>query len=501
MILNALTQIFTVQNILMMNIGMAAGIIIGAMPGLNVTFAITVLLTMTFGMDVLPGMYLLLGAYCGGMYGGSITAILINTPGTPNSICTAWDGYPLAKQGRAGDALKAALVGSTLGGLISAFALLFFAPQLATIVYQIASPEYFVLCIFGIAATVTTARKNMLKGILSAVLGLLLSCVGLDPLYGTRRLTFGQSSLSAGFAAVTCMLGLYALAQVLFEANTARKAGDTKPPTFEYTKSTIKLRDILKYWKTVIKSSIIGIVVGATPGTGGAISSMFSYNEAQRSSKHPEAFGHGALEGIVASETGNNAVTGATLIPMLTLGIPGDSCMAVLLGALTMQGIVPGAALFSGENVWVYALMIGLIIINLFMLAQGSLFIRAFANISKLRENIILPCIVILCVVGGFAIGNNTYQVFVLVAFGLLGYGMKYFEIPIAPMTIALVLSSLFETNLRRSMIVSYGDPFVFFKRPICLVLLAVTFLFLFWPQITALFKRLRAAGKKEGDR
>lgn len=496
MLLDAFSQIFTVQNILMMNVGMTAGIIIGAMPGLNVTFAITVLLTMTFGMDLLPGLYLLLGAYCGGMYGGSIAAILINTPGTPNAICTAWDGYPLAKKGRAGDALKTALIGSTLGGLISAAALLFFAPQLATIVYKIASPEYFVLCIFGIAATLTTARKNMMKALLSAVLGLLFSCVGLDPLYGTRRLTFGQPSLAAGFAAVTCMLGLYALAQVLSEANAARKAGDIAPPTFQYTKSTIKTWDLLKYWKTIIKSSIIGIVVGATPGTGGAISSMFSYNEAQRASKNPEEFGNGAIEGVLASETGNNAVTGATLIPMLTLGIPGDSCMAVLLGALTMQGIVPGAALFSGENVWVYALMIGLIIINIFMLLQGSLFIRAFANISKLRENIILPCIVILCTVGGFAIGNNTYQVFVLMAFGLLGYIMKYFQIPIAPMTIAMVLSSLFETNLRRSMVVSYGDAFVFFKRPICLLLFAITLLFLFMPQITALFKKIRKAGK-----
>lgn len=194
----------------------------------------------------------------------------------------------------------------------------------------------------------------------------------------------------------------------------------------------------------------------------------------------------------MASETGNNAVTGATLIPMLTLGIPGDSCMAVLLGALTMQGIVPGAALFSGDSVWVYALMIGLIFINILMFLQGSIFIRGFANISKLRENIILPCIVILCTVGGFAIGNNTYQVFVLIGFGLLGYVMKSFEIPIAPMTIALVLSSLFETNLRRSMVVSYGDALVFLKRPVCLLIFAVTLVFLFLPQVSALLKRIR---------
>lgn len=496
MLLEALGQIFTVENILMMNVGMAAGIMIGAMPGLSVTFAITVLLTMTFGMDTLAGMYLLLGAYCGGMYGGSITAILLNTPGTPNAICTAWEGYPLAKKGRAGDALKTALVGSTIGGIISTLALIFFAPQLAKIVYKIASPEYFVLCIFGIAATVSTARKNMLKGFLSAILGLLLSCVGLDPLYGTSRLTFGQPSLAAGFSAVTCMLGLYALSQVLSECNAARKAGDTTPPTFEYTKSTVKIWDLLKYWKTLIKSSIVGIVVGAIPGTGGAIASMFSYNEAQRASKHPEEFGDGSLDGILASETGNNAVTGATLIPMLTLGIPGDSCMAVLLGALTMQGIVPGAALFSGDNPWVYAVMIGLLIINIFMLLQGSLFIRAFANISKLRENIILPCVVILCACGGFAIGNNTYQVFVLIGFGLLGYVLKTFQIPVAPMTIAMVLSSLFETNLRRSMIVSYGDALVFFKRPVCILFLVITVLFLFLPQITAFFQRLKTNRK-----
>ena len=338
--LEIIQEIFTLNNLLMMNLGLFAGIIIGAMPGLSVSFAVTVLLTMTIGMDSIAGMFVLLGGYCGGMYGGSITAILINTPGTPNSAATTLDGYPLAKQGRGGDALKVALFGSTMGGLISAAALLFLAPQLAKIVELIASPEYFALCLFGLCATISLSKENILKGVISALLGLLVCCVGMDPVFGTSRMLFGSRSLLAGFRAVTCMLGIYALSQVLFECNTARKQGDHAAGEIKVSKSTIKIWHLFKYWKTIIKSSIIGIIIGAIPGTGGAISAMFSYNEARRASKNPEKFGKGSIEGVLAPEVGNNAVTGATMIPMLTMGIPGDAIMAIMLGAPTMHSLI-----------------------------------------------------------------------------------------------------------------------------------------------------------------
>ena len=346
--LSVLSQIFTLNNILMMFIGVAAGIIIGVLPGLGTNFAVTVLLTLTFGMDPYAGIYLLLGAYCGAMYGGSITAILINTPGTTGAVPTTFDGYPLAQQGRAGDALNAALFSSVIGGLVSAAALLFLAPQLAKVVLLVASPEYFCLCIFGLCAAVSIAGDNKLKGIISAMLGLMVAGVGIDPAFGSQRFTFGNYKLMSGFKAATCMLGAYALSTILIKCREVYlTGGEQASGKIEFKKSTMKIKDIFQYWKTLIRSSVLGVIIGAIPGTGGAISAMLSYNEARRSSKHPETFGKGELEGVVASECGNNAVTGATLIPLLTMGIPGDSCMAILLGALTMQGITPGTALFS----------------------------------------------------------------------------------------------------------------------------------------------------------
>ena len=441
-----LSEIFTAQNLLMMNIGLFAGVIIGAMPGLSVSFAVTVLLTMTIGMDSIPGMYMLLGGYVGGMYGGSITAILINTPGTPNAAATTLDGYPLAKKGRAGDALKAALYGSVIGGL-------FRAPQLAKIVEIIASPEMFAICLFGLCATISLSKDNIIKGLISALLGLMVCCVGLDPIFGTSRMLFGTRSLMAGFRSVTCMLGVYALSQVLFECNAARARGDT----------------------------------------GGAISAMMSYNEARRASKNPEKFGKGSIEGVLAPETGNNAVTGATLIPMLTMGIPGDAIMAIMLGALTMQGITPGAKLFSAGSIWVYAI----IVINIFMLIQGSAFIRLFVNVSRVPENILLPCIVVLCVMGAFAISNSLIDVAVLIAFALVGFLMKKFGIPVIPFTIALVLGNLCETNLRRALMVSYGDPMILVRRPICFGILLLSAALLIYPSISRLIKGRRS--KKAG--
>ena len=475
-------EAFTLQHILIMNLGITLGIIIGAMPGLSLTFAVTIVLTLTYGMDSLTGMYLLLGTYVGGMYGGSITAILINTPGTSNAAATVFDGYPLAQKGRAGDALRAALISSSIGGIFSAFVLMFLAPQVAKIVLMIGSPEYFALCVFGMLAAISTAGKNKLKGLISALLGLLMSTVGLDQIYGSQRLMFGNYRLMGGLKVSTCMLGAYALTQVLFMTKkeySARRSGEINQ--INYVKSTLRIRDIFKYWKTLLRSSLIGTVIGAIPGTGGATSAMFCYNEARRAAKNPDEFGHGALEGVIAAECGNNAVTGATLIPMLTLGIPGDSLTAIMLGALTMQGITPGSSLFNGENIWVYAIMGGMLIINIFMLIQGLLFSRGFANISRVPTVIMIPCIITVCCMGGFAIGNTTFEVSFLIAFGLIGYLMRRFNFPIPPLTIGLVLGSLFETNLRRSLILSNGSFSIFFTRPGCLIILiaAVAFAFL----------------------
>ncbi|MGI6334688.1 MAG: tripartite tricarboxylate transporter permease [Saccharofermentanales bacterium] len=482
-------------NLLMMNIGVAAGIIIGALPGLSVILAIALLLPLTFGMDSIAGMYLLLGAYCGGTYGGSITAILINTPGTPAASATMFDGYKLAQKGRAGDALKAALVASTIGGVISCFALIFIAPPLASMALKFGPPEYFALCLFGLTIVVSISSKNLLRGLISGGLGLLLSTVGIDATEGIPRFMFGNQQLLSGIKPVIVMLGMFAVSEMM---EKSRSVIERTQISTDFSKATMKIKDILIHWKVILKSSIIGVIIGAIPGTGGAISAFFSYNEAKRTSKHPELFGTGVIEGVIAPESGNNAVTGATLIPLLTLGIPGDTAVAVLMGALTMQGITPGPDLFTSGRYWVNSIMVGLLIINIFMLLQGTLFIRAFANVARVPFSVLVPCIMVLCTLGAFAVVNTTFDIFLMLVFGFVGYLLKRFDFPIPPLTIALVLGELTENNLRRSMILSKGDISIFFTRPIALLFMAIAAFSLFFPILRDALKSHKAKSKKD---
>lgn len=496
MINNVLSTIFTVQNLLMMNIGVAAGVTIGALPGLNVVFAIAILLPLTFGMDSIAGMYLMLGAYCGAVYGGSITAILINTPGTPAACATLLDGYPLKEQGRAADALKAALIASCIGGLISTAVLLFSAPAIAKASLNIQAPEYFCLCIFGLSTVIGIAGDKVIKGIIMALLGLMCSTIGTDPVEGTQRLMFGNFNLMAGLKSASVLLGIFALCEVMSKAGDMSDQGESAVTgaMVRLQKATIKAIDILKHWKNILWSSLYGVVIGAIPGTGGVIAAMFSYNEAKRRSKHPEQFGAGCIEGIIAPETANNATTGATLIPLLTFGIPGDASVAVLLGALTMQGITPGLSLFSSDNIWVYCIMIGLFFINIFMLVQGMAFTRLFANFSRIPPVILQPCIMILCVVGAFSISGVSFDVLVVIAAGLFGFIMKKFEMPVQPFIVGIVLGTMMETNLRRSLILSAGSPMIFLTRPISVVFLVLSALALAAPLFRALKNRKTTA-------
>lgn len=390
--LEIVQTIFSPSNLLMMNLGVFIGIIVGVLPGLTGVFAITVLLPFTFGMDSISGMYLLLGAYCGGVFGGSITAILINTPGTPAAAATMIDGNKMAKKGRAGDALKCALVASTIGGLFSCFALLFTAPILASFALKFGPPEYFALCIFGLTIVISISEKKLLKGLMAAGIGLLLSTVGIDANIGTPRFMFGKVELLGGISPIIVMLGVFALSEML---EKTRLGVNFSGKPVEIQKATIKIKDIFKHWKLLLKSSIFGTIIGAIPGTGGAIAAFFSYNEAKRSSKNPERFGTGIEEGVIAPEAANNAVSGATLIPLLTLGIPGDIGAAVLMGALMVKGIVPGPELFTKGKFWVYSIMLGLFAINLFMLAQGTYLTRFFSNVTKVSFKILVPSVMV----------------------------------------------------------------------------------------------------------
>ena len=490
-----LGEVLSLQNLLMINIGVAVGTVIGAMPGLNKLIGITLLLPFTYSLDSLPAIMLLLGCYCAGSYGGSITAILINTPGTGAAMPTMIDGYPMAQQGRAGDALKAALVASTFGGIFSAICLAFFAPIISAFARNFHSADYFSLCLFGLFLVVSISGKNVLKGLLMAGLGLLISTVGIDKMDGISRFMFGRVELLAGIPSICVMMGAFAVGNCFMKCY--KRENSTMEAGAEFKKSTISTFKMIKEnFFLLLRSSAIGAFIGAVPGTGGAIASYIGYNVQVGSAKNEEerkSYGHGNIKGVLAPESANNGVCGATLIPMLTLGIPGDNAVAVMGAALMLHGITPGPALFTENRFWVYCLMVGLFIVNIFMLAQGAAFVRAFANIARVPMTIMIPCILIVCTVGGFTARQYLFDLVIILVFSILGYILRRLGFPLQPMTIGIVLGSLCESNFRRALVISDGKYSIFFTRPISLILLIVSVLSLFWPT----FKRYLAKRKK----
>ena len=415
MIESVLSSLFTLENLLWINVGLAGGIMVGALPGLTGTMAMALLLPLTYGLASIPGVMLLLGVYCGSIYGGSITAILINTPGTPASAATSLDGYPMAQKGHGLRALHDALSASTIGGLFSCAVLLFAAPPIASFALKFGPAEYFALALFGLTIIASVGGKSQIKGLLMGFVGLLISCIGIDPMDGVSRFTFGINRMEGGIDTIPVLIGLFAITEIMAKARDMNKATGT---AVKVEKEKTRFRDVLKYKMVLLKSSILGVFIGAVPGTGAAISSFLAYNEAKRTSKHPEEYGHGSEEAVVASESANNAVTGATLIPLLTLGIPGDTNTAVLLGALTMQGIAAGPQLFTQHGEWVYTIMLGLIAVNIFMYLQGRVFIRGFVNITRVPTSTLVPILVMLCVIGAYAIDYSVFNAIFMVGVG-----------------------------------------------------------------------------------
>ncbi len=494
-ILNLIPSLFTWSNLLFMNIGLFAGIAIGALPGLTATLGVALLLPVTYGFDSISGMLLLLGVYCGAIFGGSITAILIRTPGTPAAAATVIDGHTLAQKGHAGRALHAALNASVFGGLFSCLMLLTIAPILAAIALKFGSAEYFSLALFGLTIIATAERKNIFKGLLMGMFGLLITVIGIDTFTGVARFTFKLRNLTAGVDVVLVMVGLFAVSEVLIKVENSGKLGKREKIDSDLSEK-LPIREIARHWWVLVKSSLIGSFIGAVPGTGSAIAAFLSYNEAKRSSKTPEQFGHGSIEGIFAPEAANNAVTGSAMIPVLTLGIPGDSVTAILLGALTMQGIVAGPRLFITDSHWVYSVILGLFVLNIFMYLQAKFFIRAFVNITRVPDSALIAVLIPLCVVGGLSAKNTMSDVYVVLIFGVLGYILRKLDFPMTPMIIGVVLGKLAEENLRRALILVDGDITTFITRPISAMFLVVTVLVLLQPVLTPYLARL--LGRKQ---
>ena len=468
--------LFTLENILWINIGVFIGSVFAAIPGLSVILCVILFLPVTYSMTAIPGMMFLLGIYCAGGYGGSVSAILINTPGTPHAAATMLDGHPLSEQGRTKAALKIALYASAFGGIFSALMLLFLGPQVARVAAQLGTAEYFMVCVFGLTIIAGVSGKSMIKGLISACLGLLISCVGSDPMTSYDRFTFGISRLYLGLDLAVCLIGLFALVEIMSKAEKRldRLNLDT---TQIKDDGVITKEEYKRMARPVLLSSIIGVMVGIIPGTGASEASWFSYNTAKNMSKHPEEFGHGSVEGIAAAESANNAVTGATLIPLLTLGIPGDGTVAIMLSALMINGLNPGLSLFTTQGNIMYAIMLGLILVNIFMLLQGKFLTTLFAKVVSIPQEILTPIIVIFCFAGAYSVNENFFDVGVALIFGMLAWILRKLELPPVPILLGLVLGSMTETNFRRALLISNGSPKIFFSSVYCIIFLVLILL------------------------
>ena len=467
--------LFTLENILWINLGVLIGAIFAAIPGLSVILCIILFLPVTYTMSAIPGMMFLLGIYCAGGYGGSVSAILINTPGTPHAAATMMDGHPLSKQGRTKAALKIALYASTFGGIFSALVLLFLGPQVAKISAMLGTAEYFMVCLFGMTIIAGVSGKSLTKGIIAACLGLLVSCIGADPMTSYDRFTFGISRLYLGLDTAVVLIGLFALVEIIGKAELKRDQMNLKAGKLGEKDDGKITRDELKRMiRPMLVSSLIGSCVGIVPGTGASEASWFSYNTAKNMSKHPEEFGKGSVEGIAAAESANNAVCGATLVPLLTLGIPGDGCVAIMLSALMINGLNPGLSLFTTDGDIMYAIMLGLILVNIFMLIQGKYLTGLFAKVVSIPTEILTPIIVIFCFAGAYSVNSNYFDLSVALIFGVVSYLMRKLELPAVPMLLGLVLGGMTETNFRRALLISDGSPTIFFSSVFCWIFIAL---------------------------
>ncbi|MCB5161179.1 tripartite tricarboxylate transporter permease [Marinomonas algarum] len=453
--------------------GVVGGITLGAMPGLTATMGVAILLPFTFGMDSTAALVMLIGVYIGGIYGGSIAAILLNTPGTPASAASVLDGYTLTKKGQAARALSISAISSFSGGFISTVLLILFAPILANFALRFNAPEYFALALFGLTIICSISGSNLLKGLLAGSIGLLVSTVGLDPITSVPRFTFGMMDLYSGISIIPVLIGLFALSEALTQLESV--VTEKKQTLRNFSLKMLSRKDLKEITPTAVKSGVLGTVIGSVPGAGADISSFVCYNEAKRASKTPEEFGNGSIKGLSAAEAGNNGVTGGALVPLLTLGVPGDAVTAVLLGALVIQGLTPGPLLFTHNPEVVYNIFSSMLVANIVMLIVGLIGIRFFCKIIEIPRILMIPIIMFLSVIGAYSINNSMFDIGVAVFFGLLGFTLLKCRVPLSPILIAMILGPMAETNLRKSLLMYENSWSFLYDRPIALFFLVLT--------------------------
>jgi putative tricarboxylic transport membrane protein len=480
-LISGATAALTVANIASLVFGTFVGIVVGILPGIGPMVGMVMLLPFTFALSPDVALSLLLGVFCGGYFGGAVPAILMRTPGVPSSLVTSFDGFPLTRKGEAQTALSAALLGSFGGGIISVIILVFLAPLLAHVAANFGSPEYFAAGLFGVTLVVMANRDRLMQGILLLGLGLWFSTVGIDGTTLSPRFNFGTLSLQNGLHIVPVCLGLFGVGQTLLLVERKLLMTDH----MNLTRSTLdfsKLWGLLRYWKTLIKSGLIGTFVGLLPGTGSILASFMSYEAAKRSSKRPQDFGRGTPEGCLASEAGNNAVPAGAMIPLLTLGIPGDALSAVLLGVFTINGIYPGPLLLVKEPVLINTLYVSIFLINITAFLMLAFWLKPFAMIVRIPSTLLAVNIMLISVVGIYAVNTRIFDAGVAVFMGVLGYILLRLKWPVVSLVMGVVLGEILETRLRESLSIGEGNPVIFFTRPISLTLIILTVLIVLIP-------------------
>ena len=480
MILQGLTEVLQPMTIILIAIGTVVGIVFGSIPGLTATMAIVMFLPVTYSMTASEGISMLMALYIGGISGGLISAILLNIPGTPSSVATCFDGKPLADKGEAGKALGTGVVFSFIGTIIGIGLLMVLAPALCDFALKFQAYEYCALTVFSLSMVIALTGHDMPKGLISAVLGALLATVGLAPIDSKPRFTFGLYQLNNGFALVVLLIGLFAIAEVMSYAETVRQNQDfTIRSNVKIKGVGFTFKEFVGQIRNAIVSALIGVGIGILPGIGGGVSCMISYTVSKNTSKHRELYGTGIMDGVVASEAANNGTIGGAMIPLLSLGIPGDAATAMLLGGLQVHNVAPGPLIYEKSGNVVYAIFFAMVLSAIFMMLFMLLGMRFFVSVLKVPKNYLLPVVVVLCAIGAIGNANMLFDTYCMVGFGLMSYLLIKSKVPTVPMILGFILGPTFEQNLRRVSQLTSSDPF--WNHPIfCVLIIATVFVVIF---------------------
>jgi putative tricarboxylic transport membrane protein len=481
-------------NLLIIVIGSSLGIMAGAIPGISGTMALALAVPLTYVMDPITALLLLVSIYASSVYAGSVSGILFRTPGAPEGVAATLDGHEMAKQGRAGEALGVDIFSSVTGGIFGTIMLALIAPQLAKVALEFGPSEYFALAVLGLSVVSSLGTKSELKALISALMGLFIATVGIDKISGFNRFTFGTTTLLGGIDFIPVIIGLFAVAEVL---NRIREMREIEGIRAKAKAKLPSLRVINKLKGLLLRSWFVGTFIGILPGVGATTAAFVSLSEAVRWSKHPEKFGTGIPEGVAAPEAANNAACSGAMVPLLTLGIPGSAGTAIMLGAFLIHGLKPGPLLFMQQPKLVYSIFVGMLLANLSIIILAKLFIRYFSKVIELPYNILGPGIIIFCVVGTFAIRNNFGDIWIMVFFAIVGFFMERYGYPLAPIILGVVLGPIAEENLRQAMIISGNDPLALVSSPLSAVLIILSILSLFSPQLRTLWTRRKGAREK----